>query len=121
MSQNPISILICGAGVVGTALDALALARHPTIRPKPIITMLVRFEALRATGQGIDIRGPAASLLHREGTKEKVRARHTTAPDRPHSMELAMVHPNRGGVRVCGAASNSCVPPSQRGSNTACG
>jgi 2-polyprenyl-6-methoxyphenol hydroxylase-like FAD-dependent oxidoreductase len=77
MSQKPLSILISGAGVAGTTL-ALALARHPTIHPKPIITMLERYEAPRTTGQAIDIRGPAVPLLHRLGIEEKVRARHTT-------------------------------------------
>jgi 2-polyprenyl-6-methoxyphenol hydroxylase-like FAD-dependent oxidoreductase len=76
MSQKPLSILISGAGVAGTTL-ALALARHPTMHPKPIVTLLERSAVPRTTGQAIDVRGPGVRLLHELGIEEKVKAMHT--------------------------------------------
>ncbi|KAH6904579.1 flavoprotein monooxygenase [Coprinopsis sp. MPI-PUGE-AT-0042] len=77
MSQKPLSILISGAGVAGATL-ALSLARHPTMNPKPVVTLLERSAVPRATGQAIDIRGPGVRLLHELGIEEKVKAMHTT-------------------------------------------
>ncbi|KAH6904582.1 flavoprotein monooxygenase [Coprinopsis sp. MPI-PUGE-AT-0042] len=91
MSQKPLSILISGAGVAGATL-ALALARHPTMNPKPIVTLLERFEVPRTTGQAIDIRGPGVRLLHELGIEEKVKTRHTT--------EEGMIFVDKGGKEV---------------------
>ncbi|KAH6904583.1 hypothetical protein BKA70DRAFT_1431891 [Coprinopsis sp. MPI-PUGE-AT-0042] len=77
MSEKPLSILVSGAGVAGTTF-ALALARHPTIHPKPTITVLERFAVPRKTGQAIDIRGPAVRVIRQLGIEEKIKARHTT-------------------------------------------
>ncbi|KAH6904581.1 flavoprotein monooxygenase [Coprinopsis sp. MPI-PUGE-AT-0042] len=88
MSQKPLSILISGAGVAGATL-ALALARHPTMNPKPVVTLLERSAVPRPTGQAIDIRGPAVQLLHELGIEAKVKAMHTT--------EEGMVFIGKGG------------------------
>ncbi|KAF2634161.1 FAD/NAD(P)-binding domain-containing protein [Massarina eburnea CBS 473.64] len=89
--QKPHSILISGAGVAGTTL-ALALARHPTMNPKPIITLIERSPVPRTTGQAIDIRGPGVKVIRKLGIEEKIRAKHTT--------ETGITFLGRGGQQI---------------------
>jgi 2-polyprenyl-6-methoxyphenol hydroxylase-like FAD-dependent oxidoreductase len=77
MSQQPLSVLVSGAGIAGTSL-ALMLARHPAMNPKPIVTLIERSSTPRTTGQAIDIRGPGVDVIRKIGLEEKIRAKHTT-------------------------------------------
>ncbi|KAF2024412.1 flavo protein monooxygenase [Setomelanomma holmii] len=75
-TPTPLRILISGAGIAGPCL-AHWLARTP-ISPPPKVTILERAPTLRATGQSIDIRGPAIGIVQKMGLQEGVRAKHTT-------------------------------------------
>lgn len=77
MTQQPLSILISGAGVAGASL-ALMLARQPSFKMQPHITLIERSPVPRTTGQAIDIRGPAVDVIHKLGLEPEVKARHTT-------------------------------------------
>jgi 2-polyprenyl-6-methoxyphenol hydroxylase-like FAD-dependent oxidoreductase len=77
MAQQPLSILISGAGIAGASL-ALMLARHPSFKLKPIITLIERSPVPRTTGQAIDIRGPAVKVIRSLGLEQKIKDRHTT-------------------------------------------
>lgn len=77
MSRKPLSILISGQGIAGSAL-ALMLARHPSFDPRPNITLIERSQTLRTTGQAIDIRGPAVRVIRILGLEDKIKQRHTT-------------------------------------------
>jgi 2-polyprenyl-6-methoxyphenol hydroxylase-like FAD-dependent oxidoreductase len=77
MTDKPLSILISGAGIAGSSL-ALILACHSSLNPKPIITLIERSTQPRTTGQAIDIRGPAVSVIRKLGLEEKIKEFHTT-------------------------------------------
>tara|TARA_R110002003_G_scaffold141_29_gene13089 strand:- start:5079 stop:6359 length:1281 start_codon:yes stop_codon:yes gene_type:complete len=77
MSQQPLSILISGAGVAGASL-ALTLARQPGFKMQPHITLVERSPAPRTTGQAVDIRGPGVDVIRRLGLEPEIKARHTT-------------------------------------------
>jgi 2-polyprenyl-6-methoxyphenol hydroxylase-like FAD-dependent oxidoreductase len=77
MAQKPLSILISGAGIAGSSL-ALILARHPSFNSRPIITLIERSQQPRTTGQAIDIRGPAVSVIRKLGIEEIIKEFHTT-------------------------------------------
>ena len=77
MAQKPLSILISGAGVAGASL-ALMLARHPSFKMKPVITLIERSSVPRTTGQAVDIRGSGVEVIRRLGIEPDIKARHTT-------------------------------------------
>ncbi|PSN60422.1 FAD/NAD(P)-binding domain-containing protein [Corynespora cassiicola Philippines] len=77
MEQKPLSILISGAGVAGTSL-ALMLARHPSFKLKPNITLIERSPVPRTTGQAVDIRGPGVDTIRFLGLEPEIKARHTS-------------------------------------------
>ncbi|KAF2450018.1 FAD/NAD(P)-binding domain-containing protein [Karstenula rhodostoma CBS 690.94] len=77
MSEQPLSILISGAGVAGASL-ALLLARQPGFKMQPIITLIERSSVPRTTGQSLDIRGPAVDMIKKLGWEQEVKSRHTT-------------------------------------------
>jgi 2-polyprenyl-6-methoxyphenol hydroxylase-like FAD-dependent oxidoreductase len=77
MSSKPLSILISGAGIAGSSL-ALMLARNPSFKLKPIITLIERSPVPRTTGQAIDIRGAAVKVIRKLGLEEKIRDMHTS-------------------------------------------
>lgn len=76
-SQKPLSILISGAGVAGASL-ALILARHPSFKTRPIITLIESSTSTRTTGQAIDIRGPGVDVIRQLGLESTIKACHTT-------------------------------------------
>ncbi|KAL6710744.1 hypothetical protein ACN47E_007801 [Coniothyrium glycines] len=74
-TQNPkLKVLISGAGIAGPCL-AYWLTRT---RLNTSITVVERSPVPRVTGQSIDIRGPAISVIERMKLKEAVQVRHTT-------------------------------------------
>lgn len=74
-TQAPkIKVLISGAGIAGPCL-AYWLART---RLDTSITVMERSPIPRATGQSIDIRGPAISIIEMMKLKDAVQSRHTT-------------------------------------------
>lgn len=77
MSQQPLSILICGAGVAGTSL-ALMLARQPGFKTQPKVTLIEKSPVPRTTGQAVDIRGPGVDVICKLGLEPDIKARHTT-------------------------------------------
>ncbi|KAF2829560.1 FAD/NAD(P)-binding domain-containing protein [Ophiobolus disseminans] len=77
MAQKPLSILISGAGIAGSSL-ALMLARHPSFTLKPIVTLVERAPEPRTTGQAIDIRGQAVTVIQRLGLEKKIKEKHTS-------------------------------------------
>jgi 2-polyprenyl-6-methoxyphenol hydroxylase-like FAD-dependent oxidoreductase len=77
MSQQPLSILISGAGVAGASL-ALMLARQPGFKMQPNITLIERSPVPRTTGQAVDIRGPGVDVIRKLGLEPEIKARHTT-------------------------------------------
>jgi 2-polyprenyl-6-methoxyphenol hydroxylase-like FAD-dependent oxidoreductase len=77
MSHQPLSILISGAGIAGSSF-ALALARHPAFKLKPVVTLIERAPVPRTTGQAIDIRGPAVQVIRKLGIEQKIKERHTS-------------------------------------------
>jgi 2-polyprenyl-6-methoxyphenol hydroxylase-like FAD-dependent oxidoreductase len=68
----PRKILICGGGIAGPVL-AYWLARIPG-NPALSITILERSPLARATGQGLDIRGPGVEIFQRMGLEDEIRA-----------------------------------------------
>jgi 2-polyprenyl-6-methoxyphenol hydroxylase-like FAD-dependent oxidoreductase len=70
----PLRVLISGAGIAGPCL-AYWLSRIPS---STSITLVERSPNPRPTGQAIDIRGPAISVIRKMGLEEAVRAKHTT-------------------------------------------
>jgi 2-polyprenyl-6-methoxyphenol hydroxylase-like FAD-dependent oxidoreductase len=74
LSTTPLRILISGAGIAGPCL-AYWLSRIPT---PTTITLVERSPVPRPTGQAIDIRGPAVSVIRKMGLEDAVRANHTT-------------------------------------------
>jgi 2-polyprenyl-6-methoxyphenol hydroxylase-like FAD-dependent oxidoreductase len=76
MSPSPpsLKILISGAGIAGPCL-AYWLSRT---RLSTSITIVERSPVPRATGQSIDIRGPAINVIKKMGLQDAVNARHTT-------------------------------------------
>lgn len=77
MSEQPLSILISGAGVAGASL-ALMLARQPGFKMQPAITLIERSPTPRLTGQSVDIRGPAVDMIKKLGWEQEIKSRHTT-------------------------------------------
>lgn len=77
MSQQPLNILISGAGVAGASL-ALTLSRQPGFKMQPNITLIERSPVPRTTGQSIDIRGPGVDVINKLGLEPAIKARHTT-------------------------------------------
>ncbi|KAF9691934.1 hypothetical protein EKO04_010168 [Ascochyta lentis] len=77
MSQEPLSILISGAGVAGASL-ALTLARQPGFKMQPNITLVEKSPVPRTTGQAVDIRGPGVDVIRKLGLEPEIKARHTT-------------------------------------------
>lgn len=69
-----LNVLISGAGIAGPCL-AYWLARS---RLDTSITVLERSPVPRPTGQSIDIRGTAISIIERMKLKDAITARHTT-------------------------------------------
>ncbi|OSS52730.1 hypothetical protein B5807_02095 [Epicoccum nigrum] len=77
MSQQPLNILISGAGVAGASL-ALMLARQPGFKMQPRITLIEKSPEPRTTGQAVDIRGPGVDVIRKLGLEPEIKARHTT-------------------------------------------
>lgn len=77
MSQQPLNILISGAGVAGASL-ALMLARQPGFKMRPKITLIEKAPEPRTTGQAVDIRGPGVDVICKLGLEPEIKARHTT-------------------------------------------
>lgn len=77
MAQKPLSVLISGAGVAGSSL-AYTLARHPSFKLKPIITLIERSPVPRTTGQAVDIRGPGVDVIRNLRLEPDIKARHTS-------------------------------------------
>jgi len=77
MSQQPLNILISGAGVAGASL-ALMLARQPGFKMRPKITLVEKAPEPRTTGQAVDIRGPGVDVICKLGLEPEIKARHTT-------------------------------------------
>ncbi|KAF2628873.1 FAD/NAD(P)-binding domain-containing protein [Macroventuria anomochaeta] len=77
MSQQPLNILISGAGVAGASL-ALTLARQPGFKMQPNITLIEKSPVPRTTGQAVDIRGPGVDVIRNLGLEPEIKARHTT-------------------------------------------
>ncbi|KAG9205430.1 hypothetical protein G6514_008072 [Epicoccum nigrum] len=77
MSQQPLNILISGAGVAGASL-ALMLARQPGSKMQPRITLIEKSPEPRTTGQAVDIRGPGVDVIRKLGLEPEIKARHTT-------------------------------------------
>lgn len=77
MTQQPLSILISGAGVAGASM-ALTLARQPGFKMQPHITLVEKSPVPRTTGQAVDIRGPGVDIIRRLGLEPEIKARHTT-------------------------------------------
>jgi 2-polyprenyl-6-methoxyphenol hydroxylase-like FAD-dependent oxidoreductase len=74
LTPPKINVLISGAGVAGPCL-AYWLSRT---RLNTSITVLERSPVPRVTGQAIDIRGPAISIIKKMGLEPAIRARNTT-------------------------------------------
>ena len=74
MSALKLKVLISGAGLAGPCL-AYWLART---RLDISITIVERSPSPRATGQAIDIRGPAVEIIKGMKLEEAIRSRHTT-------------------------------------------
>jgi 2-polyprenyl-6-methoxyphenol hydroxylase-like FAD-dependent oxidoreductase len=73
-ATTPLRVLISGAGIAGPCLAYwLSRVSFPTS-----ITIIERSPNPRPTGQAIDIRGPAISVIRKMGLEEAVRAKHTT-------------------------------------------
>jgi 2-polyprenyl-6-methoxyphenol hydroxylase-like FAD-dependent oxidoreductase len=73
-TTTPLKVLISGAGIAGPCLAYwLSRISFPTS-----ITIVERSPILRPTGQAIDIRGPAISVIRKMGLEEAVKAKHTT-------------------------------------------
>jgi 2-polyprenyl-6-methoxyphenol hydroxylase-like FAD-dependent oxidoreductase len=73
-TTTPLKVLISGAGIAGPCLAYwLSRISFPTS-----ITIVERSPILRPTGQAIDIRGPAISVIRKMGLEEAVQAKHTT-------------------------------------------
>ncbi|MFJ8622768.1 FAD-dependent monooxygenase [Kitasatospora sp. NPDC093550] len=70
-SGRPVSVLVSGAGIAGTAL-AYWLERYGFE-----VTVVERAPALRGGGQAVDIRGNALDVIERMGLLAEVRARRT--------------------------------------------
>ncbi|KAH8700483.1 putative FAD-binding monooxygenase [Talaromyces proteolyticus] len=67
-NMPPLKILICGAGITGTALSFwLSKLGHE-------ITVIERFPVLRTTGLQVDLRGFGITVLKRMGLEESFRA-----------------------------------------------
>jgi len=74
MSAPKVKVLIAGAGIAGTCL-----AYWLTKTPLDIsITIVERSPSPRATGQSIDIHGPAIEIIKQMKLEEAVRSRNTT-------------------------------------------
>ena len=54
------------------------LARHPSFKMKPVITLIERSSVPRTTGQAVDIRGSGVEVIRRLGIEPDIKARHTT-------------------------------------------
>lgn len=74
MSAPKLKVLVSGAGIAGPCF-AYWLAK---IRLDVSITILERSPTPRATGQSIDIRGPAIEIVKAMKLEEPLRSRHTT-------------------------------------------
>ncbi|KAF1926318.1 FAD/NAD(P)-binding domain-containing protein [Didymella exigua CBS 183.55] len=77
MSQQPLNILISGAGIAGASL-AFTLARQPGFKVQPSITVIEKSPVPRTTGQAVDIRGPGVDVITRLGLEPEIKAMHTT-------------------------------------------
>jgi 2-polyprenyl-6-methoxyphenol hydroxylase-like FAD-dependent oxidoreductase len=74
MAALRLKVLISGAGIAGPCLAYwLARTRHSIA-----VTIVERSASPRATGQSIDIRGPAVEIIKQMHLEEVVRSRHTT-------------------------------------------
>ena len=83
MSQQPLNILISGAGVAGASL-ALMLARQPGFKVRPKITLIEKAPEPRTTGQAVDIRGPGVDVICKLGLEPEIKAGVATVfVDRP--------------------------------------
>lgn len=91
MTQQPLSILISGAGVAGLTL-ALSLAKQSSCQSDISITIVERSATPRTTGQAIDIRGPGVDVITRLNLEPQVKARHTT--------ETGMIFINENGGHI---------------------
>lgn len=74
MSAPRLKVLVSGAGIAGPCF-AYWLAKT---RLDVSITILERSPTPRATGQSIDIRGPAIEIVKAMKLEEPLRSRHTT-------------------------------------------
>ncbi|KAL4885995.1 hypothetical protein BJY04DRAFT_230204 [Aspergillus karnatakaensis] len=63
-------ILICGAGIAGTALTLLLSNLNKDSKHQLKITLLERAPSLRDTGLQVDLRGPGIQVLRRMGLEE---------------------------------------------------
>ncbi|KAL1599447.1 hypothetical protein SLS59_006465 [Nothophoma quercina] len=107
MSQQPLSILISGAGVAGASL-ALTLARQPGFKMQPHITLIEKSPVPRTTGQAVDIRGPGVDVITKLGLEPEIKARHTTETGMAFLNSkgaTAAVFPATGDARNQGATS----------------
>lgn len=107
MSQQPLSILISGAGVAGASL-ALTLARQPGFKMQPNITLIEKSPVPRTTGQAVDIRGPGVDVITKLGLEPEIKARHTTETGIAFLNSkgtTAAVFPATGDVKNQGASS----------------
>jgi 2-polyprenyl-6-methoxyphenol hydroxylase-like FAD-dependent oxidoreductase len=75
MADEAFKVLVAGAGVAGPAV-AYWLSRIPSRRPLDI-TIVERSTSPRATGQAIDIRGPAVEVIQGMGLEPAVREHNT--------------------------------------------
>ena len=74
MSALQLKVLIAGAGIAGPCLAYWLAKTHLDIS----ITIVERSSSPRATGQAIDIRGPAVEIIKVMKLEEALRSRHTT-------------------------------------------
>lgn len=92
MAPPRFRILIIGGGVAGPAL-AHFLTHNDALAHALDITIIERAPALRASGQQIDVRGPALDALERTGLAARMRA--VRVPE----LGLAVIDP-RGRLRL---------------------
>ncbi|KZM22947.1 uncharacterized protein EKO05_0003898 [Ascochyta rabiei] len=107
MSQQPLSILISGAGVAGATL-ALTLVRQPGFKMQPRITLIEKSPVPRTTGQAVDIRGPGVDVIRNLGLEPEIKARHTTETGLAFldsKGSVAAVFPATGDAKVQSASS----------------
>lgn len=76
LSPQPLRVLISGAGIAGPCL-AYWLSRT-RLSPPPQITIVERSPTPRITGQAVDVRGSAISIVNKMGLLDELKARNTT-------------------------------------------